>query len=242
MRDPKWLADLEKSASEAWEKEHKKSVRDSINEALVEYVGKPLDSLLNYLEFNHSQYCVPSNISSGLATLPLPYIYKNGSNTGIKTTGVLPTREPLSGKEAYKMILPYFTTNEMTPDEVYDLGQKMLNRLYPRAVEIAKKITGKQDEGEAVEDFKKRLEDQSMFFNEEKIPENESNKEAFSKCTSMETAEIYCPNRYKGMLTWFDYVNSKYSFSFSLAFVSNISLPIIAMNHPWEGWGGLTGC
>lgn len=87
----------------------------------------------------------------------------------------------------------------------------MLNQLYPRAVEIAKKITGERDEGKAVEDFKKRLEDQSMFFNDEKIPENESNKDAFSKCTSMETAKIYCPKRYKAMLTWFDYVNSKFS-------------------------------
>ena len=211
MQDPKWLADLEKSASEAWEKEHKKSVRASINDALVEYLGKPLDSLLNYLEFNHSQYCVPSNTSSGLATLPLPFIYKNGINTGIKTIGKLPSGEPLSGKRAYEMILPYFTTNQMTPDEVYDLGEKMLNQLYPRAVEIAKKITGERDEGKAVEDFKKRLEDQSMFFNDEKIPENESNKDAFSKCTSMETAKIYCPKRYKAMLTWFDYVNSKFS-------------------------------
>lgn len=211
MLDPKWLEELQKDASEAWEKGHKESVRTSINEALVEYVGKPLDSLLNYLEFNHSQYCVPSNISSGLATLPLSYIYKNGNNTGIRTTGKLPSGEPLSGKEAYTMILPYFTTNQMSPGDVYSLGEKMLGQLYPRAVEIAKKVTGKQDEGQAVDDFKRLLEDQSMFFNDEKIPENESNKDAFAKCTSMEQAKIYCPNRYKAMLTWFEYVNSKYT-------------------------------
>ncbi|KAL9986409.1 hypothetical protein ACROYT_G000554 [Oculina patagonica] len=208
MLDPKWLADLQKDAAEAWQKEHKESVRISINDALVEYVGKPLDSLLKYLEFNHSQYCVPSNISSGLATLPLKYIYKNGNNTGVKTTGKLPSGEPLNGTKAYEMILPYFTTNQMTPDQVYDLGEKMLNQLYPRAVEIAKKITGKQDENQAVELFKKRLEEQSMFFNDEKIPENESNKDAFAKCTSMEQAKIYCPKRYKAMLTWFEYVKS----------------------------------
>lgn len=50
-----------------------------------------------------------------------------------------------------------------------------------------------------------------MFFNDEKIPENESNKDAFAKCTSMEQAKIYCPKRYKAMLTWFEYVNSKYN-------------------------------
>lgn len=209
MRDSKWLDDLEKSAFEEWEKKYGKTVRASINEALVQFVGKPLDSLLKYLELEHSQYCVPSNISSGLATLPLSYIYKNGTNTGIKTTKTLPTGEALSGKEAYKMILPYFTTNQMTPDEVYELGETMLDQLYPRAVEIAKEITGNNDTDQAVEEFKKRLEEQSMFFNDEKIPENESNKDAFSKCTSMEAARIYCPKRYQAMLTWFDYVNSK---------------------------------
>ena len=211
MLDPKWLADLQTDAAEVWERDHKETVRTSINEALVKYVGKPLDSLLNYLEFNHSQYCVPSNISSGLATLPLEYIYKNGQNTGANTTGKLPSGEPLSGKKAYKMILPYFTTNEMQPDDVYSLGNEMLGQLYPRAVEIAKKITGNQNETQAVDEFKKRLEDQSMFFNDEKIPENESNKDAFAKCISMEKAKIHCPKRYKAMLTWFDYVNSKYT-------------------------------
>ena len=108
------------------------------------------------------------------------------------------------------MILPYFTTSmEMTPDKVYNLGKTMLNKLYPRAVQIAKELTGQQDENQAVVAFKKRLEQQSMFFNEEKIPENESNKDAIEKCTSMEQAKIYCPKRYKAMLTWFDYVNSK---------------------------------
>ena len=210
MLDPRWLEKLEKCSCEAWEKEHKATVRTSINEALVEYVGKPLDSLLNYLEFNHSQHCVPSNVSSGLATLPLSHVYKNGKNTGIKTTGKLPTGEPLSGKKAYEMILPYFTTNQMTPDQAYSLGEKMLNQLYPRAVEIAKKITGKKNKDQAIEELKKRLDDQSMYFNDEKIPKNESNKDAFSKCTSMEQAKIHCPKRYQAMLAWFEYVNCKF--------------------------------
>lgn len=209
MRDPRWLAGLDKRASEAWGKKHGKSVQASIDEALVENVGKPLDSLLKYLEFNHSQYCVPSNVSSGLATLPLQFIYKNGIKTGTRTNPILPSGEALNGSKAYEMILPYFTTNQMSPDEVYALGETMLHRLYPRAVEIAKKITGKENDSAAVEEFKRSLEDQSMFFNDMKIPENESNKDAFSKCTSMESAKFHCPIRYKAMLTWFDTVNSK---------------------------------
>lgn len=210
MLDSRWLAKLEKSASVEWEKKHNVTVRASINEALVAYVGKPLDSLLIYLEFNHSQFCVPSNVSSGLAMLPVSHIYKNGRNTGIKTTGKLPTGEHLSGKKAYEMMLPYFTTNQMTPDQIYSLGEKMLSQLYPRAVKIAKKITGKMNENQAIEVLNKRLKSQSMYFNDEKFPENESSKDAFSKCTSMEEAKIRCPKRHQAMLTWFDYVNCKY--------------------------------
>lgn len=211
MLDSRWLAKLEKSASVEWVKKHSVTVRASINESLVAYVGRPLDSLLTYLEFNHSQFCVPSNVSSGLATLPVSHIYKNGRNTGNKTIGKLPTGEPLSGKKAYEMILPYFTTNHMTPDQIYSLGEKMLSQLYPRAVEIAKKITGKNNEQQAMEEFKKRLKSQSMYFNDEKFPENESGKDAFSRCTSMEEAKIHCPKRHQAMLTWFDYVYCEYT-------------------------------
>lgn len=206
--DPKWLAKLDKRAFDTWEKKHKVSVNTSINEALVAYLGKPLDKLLTYLAFNHSQYCAPSILSSGLASLPLSYIYKYGKNTKIRTTGKLPTGESLNGKRAYEMMLPYFTTIEMTPDEVYSLGERMLGQLYPKAVEIAKKITNKTCEDQAIEELKKHLEDRSMYFNDEKIPQNESNKDAFDKCTSMAKAKIYCPKRYQAMKAWFEYVNS----------------------------------
>ena len=41
------------------------------------------------------------------------------------------TSEKLSGKRAYSMILPYFTTNDMTPLEVHQLGKEQLKQLYP---------------------------------------------------------------------------------------------------------------
>ena len=86
-----------------------------------------------YLEFEHSLYCVPSNVSSGLANLPLDFVWFNGrKNTSWPTTKILPqTSEELSGKKAYSMILKYFTTNEMTPLEVHRLGQEQLDKLYP---------------------------------------------------------------------------------------------------------------
>ena len=43
----------------------------------------------------------------------------------------LPTGEPLDGKKAYEKIMPYFTTVDLTPDDVHNLGFEMLNKLYP---------------------------------------------------------------------------------------------------------------
>ncbi|EDO42149.1 predicted protein [Nematostella vectensis] len=107
---------------------------------------------MEYLENEHARHCVPSNISSGLATLPLDFIYDNGTSTGVKTT-------KLSDEEA------------------------------------------------AVKEFKGILENQTMFFNDQAFPANESDKEAFLKCNSMESARQYCPTRYASMRRWFDYVN-----------------------------------
>ena len=84
-----------------------------------------------FLETEHLQHCVPSNVSSGLATLPLSYVYINGTKTTKKTTKKLPTGERLNGKRAYESIMPYFTTITKTPDQVHQLGKDMLNKLYP---------------------------------------------------------------------------------------------------------------
>lgn len=84
-----------------------------------------------YVEKEHSQYCVPSNISSGLATLPLDYVYIHGKKTSQKTSKRLPTGEKLNGKTTYLKLLQYFTTTEKTPDEIYRLGWSIINRSYP---------------------------------------------------------------------------------------------------------------
>ena len=84
-----------------------------------------------YVEKEHLQYCAPSNLSSGLATLPLDYVYINGSKTDIKTTKMLPTGEKLDGRATYLKLLQYFTTTEKTPDEIYELGWSLINRSYP---------------------------------------------------------------------------------------------------------------
>ena len=86
-----------------------------------------------YLEYEHYRYCVPSNVSSGLATLPLNHVWFDGKeNTSWPTNKRLPnTDKDLDGNQTYSWILPYFTTNEMTPDDVNKLGHEQLKMLYP---------------------------------------------------------------------------------------------------------------
>ena len=73
-------------------------------------------------------------MSSGLAGLPVKYVYTDGvANTSWPTDPTLPlTDKVLDGKKAYAMIMPYFTTNDMTPDQVNKLGYEMLDKLYPK--------------------------------------------------------------------------------------------------------------
>ena len=62
----------------------------------------------------------------------------------------------------------------------------MLHRLYQQAVLIAKTITKKDKEEEAVTEFTKYLNSSELYFNEHPFPENESNEEAYLKCKSVE--------------------------------------------------------
>ena len=80
----------------------------------------------------HIRHCVPSNVSSGWATLPLKYVWLDGKeNKSWPTDTYLPTGEPLNGSWAYTQIMSYFTTNAMTPMEVHELGKKQLDILHP---------------------------------------------------------------------------------------------------------------
>ena len=84
-----------------------------------------------YLETEGLEHCVPSSVSSGLANLPLSYVFLNGKKTVETTSKQLPDGEPLNGRKAYESIMPYFTTIDKTPDDVHQLGKVMLRKLYP---------------------------------------------------------------------------------------------------------------
>ena len=80
------------------------------------------------------RHCLPKDIASGLAGLPVDYIYIDGNATILRTTKTLTiTGQKLSGKESYKnQILPYFTTSDFSPEDIYKTGQEILATLYPQ--------------------------------------------------------------------------------------------------------------
>ena len=61
----------------------------------------------------------------------------------------------------------------------------MLRSLYPKAVDIAKSITGKENTTEAVKSFRQFINSPSMYFNEQPFPKNESDERAYRKCNSV---------------------------------------------------------
>ena len=79
-----FYAKINTTDNSAWIAEKKKSVKDSVKEALVDGVGKPILKLINYLEFNHSLHCLPNDFSSGLGNLPVSYVYVNGTAGRLK--------------------------------------------------------------------------------------------------------------------------------------------------------------
>ena len=77
------------------------------------------------------RHCVPSNVSSGLANLPLPYVYVDGKpDRSQPTNQTLPTGEVLQGPMLYRGIMSYFTAKSITPDEIVKQANAQLKQLY----------------------------------------------------------------------------------------------------------------
>ena len=76
------------------------------------------------------RHCVPSDVSSGLATLPVDYVYKDGKRTRERTTKVLPTGERLDGAQSYNRIVTYFTAPDINVDEIFDKGKEQKDVFY----------------------------------------------------------------------------------------------------------------
>ena len=89
--------------------------------------------LMKYMENVHVRHCLPRDLASGIAELPVGVIYVDGLPTKNRTTKRLPiTNASLSGKETYRNILHYFTTSNISPERIKEIGQERLDVLYPQ--------------------------------------------------------------------------------------------------------------
>lgn len=67
--------------------------------------------LFRHLETEYIRHCIPSNVSSGLSSLPLPYMYVDEiAKSDQPTTQELPSRDRLSGAQTYLKLISVFTT------------------------------------------------------------------------------------------------------------------------------------
>ncbi len=106
----------------AWIDKYGKNMSDSLYKSVVKFVGTPLVNLFQYLESDHMTHCVPNNVSSGLGTRPVDYVYFNGTRAAKETNQTLDGKERImKGKDAYEGILSYFTTTSYTPGKYSSL-------------------------------------------------------------------------------------------------------------------------
>ena len=83
-----------------------------------------------FLGTDYLRHCVPSKVSSGLSSLPLPHVYVDGVvRSDQPTTQKLPSGHKLNGTEAYVKLLSFFTTLDISPRQLKDIAQKQLNNL-----------------------------------------------------------------------------------------------------------------
>ena len=93
---------------------------------------------LRYVEGEHLRNCPPDTLDSGLQKLPLEYVYEYPSglsspgnwNTNLKTLKKLPTGEELKGTKSYETFMRFFTTFEITPEQLRERARARLNALY----------------------------------------------------------------------------------------------------------------
>ncbi|XP_068693508.1 uncharacterized protein [Montipora foliosa] len=213
LQRPSFYQGLSQESSDEWQNRTGKTVLDSMKELLIQNIGKPLNNLISYLEDEHMRHCVPSNISSGLFNRPLKYVFVDGKpDSSQPTVRNLGTGEKIIGAQSYIRLLSFFTTTEITPDEVYDKGWEMVNRTYPEILALARKITGLNDTEAAVKQLKAKISSQDMYFNKVPFPANESGAQAYLKCNSMEGAMKFCPKRWEALRKWFKVSREAMSF------------------------------
>ena len=82
-----------------------------------------------YVEGEHKSHCPSPQLSAGLKKMPRPYVYseQTGRWTSVPTTPRLPSGEELVGSESYKSLMRFFTTFNISTEE---LKRKAWERLH----------------------------------------------------------------------------------------------------------------
>lgn len=189
-------------------------------DARYEAVGEELVKYFDFYENTYMRFCPPTEIVTGLAQLPVDYVYVDGvvDTSGLctwctygddgksLTTKLLPgTNIELNGTIAYFESLKYFLTGVDDVDMLRKLGEERLDHYYSIALGIAKNYTGLEDEDAAIAKFKETLWDQSSFFNDAPFPPEEWSNitENVERCSNLEKAKENCPKRYEAVMEWF---------------------------------------
>lgn len=96
-----------------------------VEDSVIKNVGSPLAGLFEYLEKEHLPHCLPSNVSSGLGTLPVDHVYFNGNRTLERTNTTLNGGDSvMPGKESYGNFLSFSTTQNITPGNHNQIARK----------------------------------------------------------------------------------------------------------------------
>lgn len=112
-----------------WFAKYNETMLSSLHQALVKHVEEPLAELFAYLGNEHQKHCVPRNVTSGLGTSPLKHVYYDGARTGERTNQTLETGDKIiSGKDAYRKILSYYTTMDYTPGVVRFVSETLKSK------------------------------------------------------------------------------------------------------------------
>ena len=86
--------------------------------------------LFRHLETEYIRHCIPSNVASGLSSLPLPYMYVDEiAKSDQPTTQELPSRDRLSGAQTYLKLISVFTTLVVSPEKLKHISQEKLDEL-----------------------------------------------------------------------------------------------------------------
>ena len=75
-----------------------------------------------------------------------------------------------------------------------------------QAVNVSMEVTEiRKDEAKAVSEFRLILKDlKKSYFNDEKIPDSESDENAHRLCSTEEGAKKHCPKRWEALEKWYD--------------------------------------